>query len=197
MFTPPAVWVFSDIFFHERDVGGGGLTDGAREGSIPSPGFPVRSPVKCIVRIQKLKISFLSSCEQSENKRFLLLFVSSAALNPPHLSLSPYGVFLERLSFPHPSVSKSRIKGAYSFSFPPLLPGFFPPGRSERTEVEQLLFGVRRRRQNGLKTGTADRCPRCFSSFVRPARPSGALCSVWLLALSFGGKAVKLRWAED
>ena len=33
------------------------------------------------------------------------------------LSLSPYGVFLELLSSPHPSWSKSRIKGAYSFSF--------------------------------------------------------------------------------
>lgn len=95
---------------------------------------------RCIFRMQKLKMfwGFFGP------KTSIYIFSSSPANVPnfPRLSLSPYGVFLELLSSPHPSVSKSRIKGAYSFSFPPLLPEFSPPGRSERTEVEQLLFSV-------------------------------------------------------
>lgn len=45
MLSPRAVWVFSDIFSHERD-GGGGLTDGAREGEMMGKREEAAPPLK-------------------------------------------------------------------------------------------------------------------------------------------------------
>ncbi len=174
MLTPLAVWFFSGIFLHERDRGGGGrewLTedDGVERGS--SPPFEVQKK-KTLARprrdVSVMREVLFLECRNlhraffltvaSEQKQSIYFFFSSSSASPSHFSLprlsishslSPYGVFLELLSSPHPSVSKSRIEGVYSFSFMALFYPLCPhssqnspqPGRSERTEVEQLLFG--------------------------------------------------------
>ena len=136
MFTPPAVWVFSDIS-HEKGTGGRrgeGLTDGAREGGMMGERGGRRPPLQ---NKNPSTASLWGFCHEGgvflggrnlrlqsweEQKQAFTSSPLPPRRTPPSqslhlLSLSPYGVFLEPLSSPHPSWSKSRIKGAYSFSF--------------------------------------------------------------------------------